>query len=72
MEKSVINVEKCIEQINAMSKTDFHQKILRGVAASEEFSCLSEIPCSLHQAVLLIPLARHSFMILVHCSQRTL
>ena len=36
MEKSVINVEKCIGQINAMSKTDFHQKILRGVAASEE------------------------------------
>ena len=43
MEKSVINVEKCIEQINAMSKTDFHQKILRGVAASEEFSCLVSI-----------------------------
>ena len=34
MEKSVINVEKCIEQINPMSKTDFHQKILRGIAAS--------------------------------------
>lgn len=43
MEKSVINVEKCIGQINAMSKTDFHQKILRGVAASEEFSCLVSI-----------------------------
>ena len=39
----MVDVEKCIKQINAMSKTDFHQRILRGVAASEEFSCLVSI-----------------------------
>ena len=43
MEKSVINVEKCIGQINAMSKTGFQQNIVRGVAASEEVSCLLAI-----------------------------
>lgn len=37
------DAEECIEQINAMSKTDFHQRILRGAAASEEFSCLVSI-----------------------------
>ena len=39
----MVDVEKCIKQINAMNKTDFHQRILRGVAASEEFSCLVSI-----------------------------
>lgn len=43
MRTSVTNVEKCIEQINAMSKTYFHKKILRGVAASEESSYLVSI-----------------------------
>lgn len=37
------DAEEYIEQINAMSKTEFHQKILRGVAASEEFSWLVSI-----------------------------
>ena len=37
------DAKECIERINAMSKTDFHQRILRGVAASEEFSCLVSI-----------------------------
>lgn len=37
------DAEVCIEQINAMNKTDFHQRILRGVAASEDFSCLVSI-----------------------------
>lgn len=40
METCMADAEVCIEQINAMNKTDFHQRILRGVAASEEFSCL--------------------------------
>ena len=39
----MVDVEECIKQINAMSKTDFHQRILRGVATSEEFSCLVSI-----------------------------
>ena len=39
----MVDAEECIKQINAMSKTDFHQRILRGVAASEEFSCLVSI-----------------------------
>lgn len=43
METYMTDAEECIEQINAMSKTDFHQRILRGVAASEEFSCLVSI-----------------------------
>lgn len=33
---------------------------------------VSKIPCSRHQIVLGIPLARHSLMIFVHCSHRTL
>lgn len=37
------DAEVCIEQINAMNKTDFHQRILRSVAASEDFSCLVSI-----------------------------
>lgn len=36
----MVDAEECIKQINAMSKTDFHQRILRGVATSEELSCL--------------------------------
>ena len=43
METCMADAEVCIEQINAMNKTDFHQRILRGVAASEEFSCLVSI-----------------------------
>ena len=39
----MIDVSVQIDQINEMSKTDFHQKILRGVAASEDFSCLVSI-----------------------------
>ena len=39
----MVDAEECIKQINAMSKTDFHQRILRGVATSEEFSCLVSI-----------------------------
>ena len=39
----MIDVSVQIDQINGMSKTDFHQKILRGVAASEDFSCLVSI-----------------------------
>ena len=37
MKKCMADAKECIERINAMSKTDFHQRILRGVAASEEF-----------------------------------
>ena len=43
MKKCMADAEECIERINAMSKTDFHQRILRDVAASEEFSCLVSI-----------------------------
>ena len=43
MKKCMADAKECIERINAMSKTDFHQRILRGVAASEEFSCLVSI-----------------------------
>lgn len=43
METYMADAEECIKQINAMSKTDFHQRILRGVAASDEFSCLVSI-----------------------------
>ena len=43
METCMADAEVCIEQINAMNKTDFHQRILRGVAASEEISCLVSI-----------------------------
>lgn len=43
METCMADAEVCIEQINAMNKTDFHQRILRGVAASEDFSCLVSI-----------------------------
>lgn len=43
METYMVDAEECIKQINAMSKTDFHQRILRGVAVSEEFSCLVSI-----------------------------
>ena len=39
----MIDVSVQIDQINEMSKNDFHQKILRGVAASEDFSCLVSI-----------------------------
>ena len=39
----MIDVSVQIDQINEMSKTDFHQKILRGVVASEDFSCLVSI-----------------------------
>ena len=43
METCMADAEVCIEQINAMNKTDFHQRILWGVAASEDFSCLVSI-----------------------------
>ena len=43
METCMADAEVCIEQINAMNKTDFHHRILRGVAASEDFSCLVSI-----------------------------
>ena len=43
MEIYMVDAEECIKQINTMSKTDFHQRILRGVAASEDFSCLVSI-----------------------------
>ena len=43
METCMADAEECIEQINAMNKTDFHRRILRGVAVSEEFSCLVSI-----------------------------
>lgn len=43
MKKCLADAKECIERINAMSKTDFHQRILRGVAVSEQFSCLVSI-----------------------------
>ena len=38
MSKNVLNI-----LINTMNKEEFHQKILRGIATSEEFSCLVSV-----------------------------
>lgn len=35
-----MNVKQCFDAIEKLSKEEFHQKILRGVAATPEFSCL--------------------------------
>ena len=33
----MVDAEECIKQINAMSKTDFHQRILRGLLPVRSF-----------------------------------
>lgn len=38
-----MDASKQIEQINAMSKTDFHEQILRSIAACDEFTRLVSI-----------------------------
>ena len=35
-----MNVKQCFDAIEKLSKDEFHQKILRGVAATTEFSYL--------------------------------
>lgn len=39
----MFDAEKCIAYIKAMPKEQFHETIIRGVAGSDEFSCLVSI-----------------------------
>lgn len=38
-----VDVKQCFDEIEMLDKEEFHQKILRGVAATSEFSALVSI-----------------------------
>lgn len=42
----MLNTNDCIEYIERMTKSEFHQKILKGVASTGDFSVLVTLGCS--------------------------